>query len=106
MNKDICRAAIFVTVLALIGGLAFAAGLAWSLQSAQAAEKAAPAKKEARIVYPKKTDLDFEGAEIQGELRSPGEFYFQRKTEEKFESLVKRRPNFHREMLRDVVIGK
>jgi len=59
-----------------------------------------------KVVYPKKTDVDFEGLSITGELRNPGDFYFQRKTDEKFDSLVKRRKNFHREMLRDVVMAK
>ncbi len=104
MEADLYRTAFFVLILALIGGVAFTLGFAWSSRSAQAAEDAAGGKP--RVVYPKKTDLDFEGTEIRGELRNPGEFYFQRKPEEKFDSLVKRRKNFHREMLRDVVLGK
>ncbi|MBY0470657.1 hypothetical protein K2X30_05765 [bacterium] len=67
---------------------------------------AAGEKKEPRVIYPKKTDLDFEGTQIEGEVRNPGEFYFQVRPEEKFDSLVKRRKNFHREMLRDVVLSK
>jgi len=63
-----------------------------------AAESAKP-----RVVYPKKTELDFEGAAIEGEIRNPGELYFQRRTEEKFDSLVKPRKNFHPEMIRDVL---
>lgn len=59
-----------------------------------------------RVVYPKKSSIDFEGLRIEGEVRNPGEFYFQRKPEEKFDSLVKRRKNFHREMLRDVVMSR
>ena len=59
-----------------------------------------------RVVYPKKTELDFEGQSIHGEIQNPGELYFQRGTEEKFDSLVKRRKNFHREMLRDVMLTK
>ena len=51
-------------------------------------------------------ELDFEGASIEGELRNPGEFYFQHRKEEKFDSLVKRRKNFQREMLRDMVMSK
>ena len=66
-----------------------------------AAERAKP-----KVVYPKKTELDFEGAQIEGEMRNPGEFYFQHRSEEKFDSLVKRRKNFHREMLRDAVLSK
>ncbi|MBL7716229.1 MAG: hypothetical protein JNL01_12260 [Bdellovibrionales bacterium] len=63
-------------------------------------------KSQPRVVYPKKTDLDFTGQSIEGEIRNPGEFYFQHRPEEKMDSLVKRRKNFHREMLRDVVLGK
>lgn len=78
--------------------------LAWlSVASARAAD--AP-KREPKVVYPKSTELDFEGARIEGEIRNPGEFYFQRRQEEKFDSLVKRRKNFHRELLRDVVLAK
>lgn len=63
-------------------------------------------KPQVKVIYPKKTTLDFEGTEIQGMMKSPGEFYFQRRQEEKFDSLIKRRTQFHREMLRDVVLGK
>jgi len=59
-----------------------------------------------RVVYPKRTELDFEGLQIEGEVRNPGEFYFRRRPEEKFDSLVKRRTQFHREMLRDAVLSK
>jgi hypothetical protein len=62
--------------------------------------------KRVRTIYPKKTQLDFEGTQIEGELRNPGDFYFQHRPEEKFDSLVKRRKNFHREMMRDVVFSK
>jgi hypothetical protein len=65
-----------------------------------------PPKKKPRVVYPEKTKFDFDGAQIEGEIRNPGEFYFQHKPEEKFDSLVKRRKNFHREMLRDVIFSK
>jgi hypothetical protein len=109
MNRmDVGRTALFVLILAIIGGVAFAFGFAWGGKIANAAEPpgAGARGKKPKVVYPKKTDLDFEGTEIQGEIRNPGEFYFQRKPEEKFDSLVKRRPNFHREMLRDVVLGK
>lgn len=63
-------------------------------------------EKKPKVVYPGKTQLDFEGAQIEGELRNPGEFYFQHRPEEKFDSLIKRRKNFHKEMLRDVVLSK
>ncbi len=82
---------------------------AWVLVGAVTFSARAEESKEAakpRIVYPKKTDLDFEGIHLEGEVRSPGEFYFERRVEEKFDSLVKRRKNFHRELLRDVVLSK
>jgi hypothetical protein len=60
-------------------------------------------KAEPRVVYPEKTELDFEGTRIDGELKNPAEFYFQNRPQTKFDSLVKRRPNFHHQMLRDVV---
>jgi hypothetical protein len=112
---EILRKLLFVAILTGIGGLAFAAGLAYSAlasRSAHAGEAKAPSAKGTkatggpRVIYPKRTDLDFEGLKLQGEVRSPGEFYFQHRNEEKFDSLVKRRKNFHQEMLRDAVLSK
>lgn len=57
-----------------------------------------------RVIYPKKTEINLSGTEIRGELKNPGELYFLRRTPEKFDSLIKRRKDFHREMLRDVVM--
>lgn len=59
-----------------------------------------------KVFYPKETQLDYDGTQIEGELRRPGEFYFQHRPAEKFDSLVKRRKEFHREMLRDSVMSK
>lgn len=59
-----------------------------------------------KVVYEKRSNLKFDGAQIEGEIQNPGEFYFQHRPEEKFDSLVKRRKNFHREMMRDVVFSK
>ncbi|MCM2277540.1 MAG: hypothetical protein NDJ89_05640 [Oligoflexia bacterium] len=98
------RVLFFILTLAAIGGVSFAAGLAWAI-SAEAAERDG-GKGRSKVVYPEKTELDFEGLAIEGEIRNPGEFYFQHRTEEKFDSLVKRRRDFHREMLRDAVLGK
>jgi hypothetical protein len=61
---------------------------------------------QSKVLYPKKTQLDFEGAKIEGEIQNPGEFYFQHRPSEKFDSMVQRRKNFHREMMRDVVFTK
>src|SRR5690606_28775197 len=56
-RKRVWAAVLFLAAVAMIG---FAAG--WlAIQSAQAADEKAPkSKKQPRIVYPKKTDLDFE----------------------------------------------
>ncbi|MCM2321711.1 MAG: hypothetical protein NDJ90_00435 [Oligoflexia bacterium] len=101
---SIYQVAFFVLILSAIGGLSFAAGLAFG-SGAEAAERTGNNRKP-KVVYPEKTELDFEGLQIEGEIRNPGEFYFQHRKEEKFDSLVKRRPNFHREMLRDAVLLK
>jgi hypothetical protein len=109
-------------ILGIIGVVSFGAGLLYSMhasaaeprhakvktvKSAKASPGHAPSTRDTRkVVYPKQQDVDFEGLSITGELRNPGDFYFQRKTDEKFDSLVKRRKNFHREMLRDVVMAK
>ena len=96
----------WVTKLIILGTIAilsFGLGVFVSMRSSEAAEAPAQQKK---VIYPKNQKIDFEGLTLQGELKQPGEFYFQRKTEEKFDSLVKRRKNFHKEMLRDVVMSK
>ncbi len=64
------------------------------------APKAPPSKK---IVYQGNQTLDFEGLALEGELKAPGEFYFQNRNQERFDSLTKRRVNFRREMLRDSI---
>lgn len=92
-------------ILGTIGVVSFGAGLFYAMH-ASAAEPTTRGTKKPRVVYQSKSEVDFEGLAITGELRNPGEFYFQRKTDEKFDSLVKRRKNFHREMLRDVVMAK
>ena len=59
-----------------------------------------------KVVFKKRTKLDFTDMDIEGELKDPAEFYFKHRPEEKFDSLVKRRKEFHRDMLRDVAITK
>lgn len=98
-----------VFILGTIAVIFFGAGLFYSMNVHAAERKARVSKKSAGrtvVVYPKKAEVDFDGMQIQGEVRNPGEFYFQRRQEEKFDSLVKRRKNFQREMLRDVVMTK
>lgn len=56
------------------------------------------------VVYPRRSQVDFDDSLIEGEVRNPSEFYFVHRPEEKFGTLVKRRKNFHKEMLRDTVM--
>lgn len=56
------------------------------------------------VLYKKRNVVDFDDALIEGEVKNPSEFYFVHRPEEKFGSLVKKRKNFHKEMLRDTVM--
>jgi hypothetical protein len=61
------------------------------------------AAEKAKKIYPSQQSLDFEGLNLEGELKAPGEFYFQNRPQERFDSLTRRRVDFRREMLRDAV---
>jgi len=63
----------------------------------------APGVPKKKIIYAENQTLDFEGLSLEGELKAPGEFYFQNRNQERFDSLTKKRVNFRREMLRDSV---
>jgi hypothetical protein len=104
--SPIYRWAMMQMILCAIGGLSFLIGVACSSVSGAESPSPKPPEKKVKTIYPDKTKFDFEGAQIEGEIRNPGEFYFQHKPQEKFDSLIKRRKNFHREMLRDVVFSK
>jgi hypothetical protein len=56
-----------------------------------------------KVIYQENQTIDFEGLSLEGELKTPGEFYFQNRNQDRFDSLTKRRLNFRREMLRDSV---
>jgi hypothetical protein len=56
------------------------------------------------VLYKKKNLVDFDDSLIEGEVKNPGEFYFVHRPEQNFGSLVKKRKNFHKEMLRDTVM--
>ena len=64
---------------------------------------AAPVAPSKKVVYAENQTLDVEGLSLEGELKAPGEFYFQNRNQERFDSLTKRRVHFRREMLRDSV---
>lgn len=96
------KPAMFLILIA-VALASFVIGFAWS---AKAAEPSAQPTPRVRTVYPKDSTLDFEGLKLEGELKNPAEFYFQSRPQEKFDSLVKRRTEFHRQMLRDGVWSK
>ncbi len=56
-----------------------------------------------KVIYPENQSIDFEGLSLEGELKAPGEFYFQNRNQERFDNLTRRRLNFRHEMLRDSV---
>jgi hypothetical protein len=95
------RTLFAIRFLVVLGGIATGIGIGFAPDA-----HAAPKTGKPRVVYPKESRVDFDGLTLEGEVKNPGEFYFQRRPEEKFDSLVKRRKNFHREMLRDVVIAR
>jgi hypothetical protein len=61
-------------------------------------------KAEPRVVYKQRNVVDFDSSLIEGDVKNPTDFYFVHRPQEKFGTLVKRRPNFHKEMLRDTVM--
>ena len=80
-------------------------GLVWVFTAEAKVVKVetAPGGPKKKIVYAENQTLDFEGLSLEGELKAPGEFYFQNRNQERFDSLTKKRVNFRREMLRDSV---
>ena len=56
------------------------------------------------VIYKKRNVVEFDDSLIEGEVKNPNEFYFVHRPEEKFGSLVKKRRDFHKEMLRDTVM--
>ncbi|MGE4232955.1 MAG: hypothetical protein AB7F43_06450 [Bacteriovoracia bacterium] len=55
------------------------------------------------VIYKKRNVVDFDDSLIEGEVKNPSDFYFVHRPQEKFGSLVQKRRDFHREMLRDSV---
>lgn len=72
------------------------------LPCAHAADEAADPK----IIYKKKTSVDFSDAIVEGQVQNPEGIYVVTPPEKKFGSLLKLRPNFHRELMRDALLMK
>jgi hypothetical protein len=64
------------------------------------------AKPKPHIVYRKKTTVSFDDAVIEGSTDNPEGVYVVTPPEKQFGSLLKLRPNFHRELMRDSLLLK
>ncbi len=73
--------------------------------NAQAATGAKPDSK-AKIVYRKRTAVSFDDAVVEGSTNNPEGVYVVTPPEKQFGSLLKLRPNFHRELMRDALLLK
>lgn len=83
--------------------------LAVALLAPQAAYTAGgedAAKPEPKIIYRQKTTVSFDDAVVEGAPDNPEGVYVVTPPEKKFGSLLKLRPNFHRELVRDALLLK
>ena len=63
-------------------------------------------KPEPKIIYRMKTNVSFDDAIIEGAGNNPEGVYVVTPPEKQFGSLLKLRPNFHRELMRDSLLLK
>ena len=75
--------------------------LAMPLAYAEDGDKPAP-----KIIYKKKSSVSFDDAVVEGSTNNPEGVYVVTPPEKKFGSLLKLRPNFHRELVRDSLLLK
>lgn len=61
---------------------------------------------EPTIIYRKKSAVNFDDAVVEGSPNNPEGVYVVTPPEKKFGSLLKLRPNFHRELVRDSLLLK
>lgn len=80
-------------------------GLALVAPAAHAADADADMPKP-NIVYRKKTTVSFDDAVVEGSSDNPEGVYVVTPPEKQFGSLLKLRPNFHRELVRDSLLLK
>ena len=106
LTHPIFRLAFSILLLCSMAGIAFAAGMFWGAYARAETEDTGQARKNVRVIYPKKSEIDLDAMKLEGEVKNPADFYFQHRREEKFDSLVKRRKNFHPEMMRDIILSK
>ncbi len=59
-----------------------------------------------KVVYRKRTVVNFDDAVVEGTTTNPEGVYVVTPPEKNFGSLLKLRPNFHRELMRDALLLK
>ncbi len=57
---------------------------------------------EKKVLYKAKTEISFEGVDVEGEIKKPTGSYLLEQRKAKFSSLIKFRTDFDKEMLRSV----
>ena len=103
MKLSVLFLSFILVGIALHGQSAFSAPVPKKKTANKEIVKTDPNDPNRKVVYTEGQTVDFEGLSLEGELKAPGEFYFQNRNQERFDSLTKRRLNFHREMLRDSI---
>ena len=63
-------------------------------------------EKKTQIIYKKKTSVSFDDAIVEGTSNNPEGVYIVTPPDKQFGSLLKLRPNFHRELIRDSLLLK
>lgn len=81
-----------------------AAVLTLSLFALATGEVAAQDRK--KIIYKKKTSVDFSDAVIEGKGKNPEGIYVVTPPKRKFKGLLRLRPHFHKELIRDTLLLK
>ena len=59
-----------------------------------------------KVIYRKRTAVSFDDAIVEGTTSNPEGVYVVTPPEKQFGSLLKLRPNFHRELMRDALLLK
>lgn len=86
--------------------LAITAGLFFLVAASVALAAEEGAKPKPNIIYRKKSTVSFDDAVIEGSADNPEGVYVVTPPEKQFGSLLKLRPNFHRELMRDSLLLK
>ncbi len=75
-------------------------------ESKPAVEEGKSSDGKTKVIYRKRTAVSFDDAVVEGATNNPEGVYVVSPPEKKFGSLLKLRPNFHRELMRDALLLK